>query len=488
MEARSHYEAIRQKSLSSIKWTYGSVMLPLAVSPIVTTVLAAILGPTAFGVVAIASLAVSFVDMVKDNALTRVLVRSEGEQDDVFSYIFWLSLTYGVLFYTVLLICAPVIARMFHCEESVQVLRVLGFQMIFTALCTGHNATLIRTIDFKRRFKIDLFPSLMPLLVAIPLAFAGMGVWSLVIGYLSSSFVRAVALWVLVPVRPHLHLDSQRLRTIALLGLFCSVETMFEWFFAWGDRAIVGCILDVRLLGIYTFAITVAGTAFSICLAPLTSLNFPVLCKLKDNVSQFNETIGALLQVTALLTFPIGIVIFVLASAVPVLIGAKWMGIETPLRLLAVSEALTWTVNFIVPSAVRAKRGLDIMPKFHGARLVYTVPLLAAGAVWGGLEGFCYAKLGTAVISCILFMVLFERTIRIPLKNVLSRLKSPFLCACAMALCAYAVNSLFGIFGLSGLQYTVIVAVAGLLAYFGFLIVCDPPLFRSLYRNIAHVF
>ena len=291
------FHSIREKSLKSVKWTYSSVMLPQIVSPIVTAVLAALLDPSAFGVVAIASLIISFVDIVKDNALLRAFVQSEGEEADLFDQIFWLSLAYGIGLYLLALICAPLISDLFHSKESVSVIRVMGLQIVLSSLCSGHNGILLRNIDFKKRFKIEILPNFTPLFVAVPLAYGGMGAWSLVIGYLSSTFVRTVAIWYVVPMRPRFAVDGKGLRKMAVFGFFCSVEAFLAWFLMWGDRAIVGHYLNVRLLGLYTFSLTIVTTALSIALAPLMNMAYPVFCRIKDDESQFVETVSRLLQI-----------------------------------------------------------------------------------------------------------------------------------------------------------------------------------------------
>ena len=479
------YDSIREKSLKSVKWTYSVVILPQIVSAIVTVSLAALLGPSVFGLIAIASLIISFVDIVKDNALTRAFIQSEGDEVTLFNQTFWLSLGYGVCFYLLVLISAPLISDLFHSKESIAVIRIMGLQIVLSSLCTGHNGILIRGIDFKKRFKIDILPTITPMLVAIPLAYGGMGVWSLVIGYLSSAFVRTIVVWHFVPIRPRLSLDKEGLKKIALFGFFCSLEALLAWFFMWGDRAIVGHYVNVRLLGLYTFASTVVATVLSTALAPLINMSYPVFCRIKDDMSQFFDTVCGLLQIAALLTFPIGVLLCVSACIVPALIGQKWAGIQTPLAILAVAESLTWTVNFIISDAVRAKGRADIMPKFQVMRLLYTLPVLIVGAKWGGLEGFCYAKLANSVVTFFFFILLLKVVVKVRLGLVFNLLKTPFLSAVVMAVCLYLGTVFFNLYGLTGIGFTCILAFVGLLIYLGSLEISNPMLLRSLFKNIA---
>ena len=485
MGHESDYDDVRQKSLKSVKWTYGSAILPVIVSPFITVVLAALLGPRVFGVVAIASLIISFVDIVKDSALTRTFVQSEGDERALFDQVFWLSLGYGIGFYLVVLVTAPFIADLFHSRESIPVIRVLGFQMVLSSLCTGHNGILIRSIDFKKKFKIDALPNITPLFVAIPLAYAGMGVWSLVIGYLASSLVRTIVVWHVVPVRPRFEINRKELKRIAIFGFLCSVEALLAWFFVWGDRAIVGHYLDVRLLGIYTFATTIVITAFTVVLAPLTGMSYAVFCRLKDDFTRFTETLRKLMKVAAFVTLPAGVLICASSGIFSALIGKKWSGIETPLGILAIAESFTWTVYFIVSDAVRSRGQADVMPKFQALRLVYTLPMLVIGVKVGGLEGFCYAKLAAASISFFLFLLLLRIILKIRYGDTILNLKVPFVCTVIMAGFLYLGRSVLGAFEMTSPLYTCVLVFFGSLIYVGSASIFDPTLMRSLWRNLV---
>jgi teichuronic acid exporter len=480
MKQETGYDGIRERSLKSVKWTYSTALIPLVVSPIMTVVLAALLGPSVYGVIAIAALIVSLVDVVKDSALMRAFVQSEGDEKSLFNQVFWLSIGYGVCFYALVFLAAPLIAALFHSEESVAVIRVLGLQMILSSLCTGHNGIVLRTIDFKKRFKIEALPNLTLLCVAIPLAYGGMGVWALVIGYLSSSLARTLAVWWLVPVTPRLALDVESIKKLALFGLFCSAEALLAWFFMWGDRVIVGHFLDVRLLGMYTLASTVVGLAFTVVMAPVTNISYPVFCRIKDDTPQFLETIYGLLRMVGLFTFPVGILIYVSVGIFSALIGGKWNGIETPLGVLALAESLTWTVNSLTSDAVRAEGGAGVMPKYQIIRLLYTAPILILGVKWGGLNGFCYAKFITASISFLFFVTLLRIVVKVEIRKVFSSLSSSFFCALVMAGCVFSGRDILTGFGFEGVGYTCILAASGILIYTGLLRVFDPMLLKNL--------
>jgi teichuronic acid exporter len=488
MSDEIEFDNLKEKSIKSVKWAYSSIMLPLIISPVMTVVVAALLGPRVYGIVAIASLMVSLVDIVKDHALMRAFIQSEGDERSLFNQVFWLSLGYGIVFYVAVFIGAPLIADLFHSKESIVVIRVLGLQIILSSLCTAQNGIVVRMIDFKKRFKIDVLPNLTLLCVAIPLAFSSMGVWALVIGYLSSSLVRAIVVWCLVPVRPRLELDVADLKKMALFGFFCSAEALLAWFFMWGDRIIVGHFLDVKLLGIYTLASMVVGMAFTVMLAPVTSMSYPVFCRIKDDKTQFLETIYRLLQMVGLLTFPMGVLMAVAAGIFSAILGEKWTGIATPLGILALADSLIWTVNSITSDSVRAQGRADIMPKVQVARLVYTVPILIAGVKMGGLNGFCYAKLITASTSFLFFVALLKIVVKVELTEVRNRLRSSFLSALIMAVCVFLGWNLLKVSGLSGIGGTVILVVGGAFIYIGSICVFDPLLLRNLWRNIIRAF
>ena len=118
------------KSIGAVKWVYLQTILPKVLTPLVSIVLARLLTPSFFALVAIASTTISLLDILRDMGMSRALIQSEEDEDTVFNVVFWINLVFGVIFYVLLFIGAPLISRFFHNSDVIPILRVLGFQLV----------------------------------------------------------------------------------------------------------------------------------------------------------------------------------------------------------------------------------------------------------------------------------------------------------------------------------------------------------------------
>lgn len=476
------YENIKNDAIKSINWCYGYSILPKIIPPIVTLILARMLDPSIFGLVAIATLVISLVDMIREVGLSKAFIQIDEDERITFNVVFWLSLTLGVVFYAIVFITAPVIANFFNSTEAASIIQVLGIQMVLSSLGTSHHSLLLRRMNFKELFKINLLPNSTPLLITLPLAYFGMGVWSLVIGYLSSSIIRTFLLWYYLACRPHFEFNYRIGKKFAYFSLLCSQEAVLGWFYVWGDRAIVGHFLDMKQLGIYTIASTVVTTIFSLVFAPLENITYPALCRMKKDLNRLNQTLYKLVSLTGVIALPIGVYIFTFAYFLPILIGENWKGIEIPLGILGIAGSLSWIVTIIIPDTFRAIGRADVMPKFQSAKLLYTLPFFLIGVNYGGLLGFCGAKLVTVIVGFILFLYMSSKTSGTKYEYFYYYLKVPFISAAVMGVILYLLQ----LFMISiGLNYIILAFVSlfiGIICYIGVFIVFKNNLYKELLK------
>ncbi len=405
------------QTMDSIKWSYGYTILPKLLSPIVQLILARLLIPADFGLVAIAALVIAFVGAIRETGFSRAFIQRDDDEKTLFNTVFWMSSFSGVCFYFIIFLTAPLIAKFFHNPDSMWIIRIMGIQMILSSLNTCHNSSLIKKLEYKRIFKINLIPALTPLLVTVPLAYMGYGVWSLVIGHLTGSIIRTFALWYFVPIRPLFDIDKIILKKILYFGSLCSMEAVLGWCYVWGDKVIVGYFLSASQLGIYSIASVIIALIFSSVFSPL-SIIYPLLCGIKNDMDAIRSILYKLFNVVSSISLLLGIFVFFNVDIIPYLFGEKWKGIEVPLGILAITQSLSYIVTITIPDALKAIEKVDIMPKFQSIKLLYTLPALIVGVTYGGLVGFCYAKLATVIVGFIIHVILGIKYLDLNLKKI----------------------------------------------------------------------
>ena len=453
------YKDVRDKSIKSIIWSYGYTILPQITQPLLMLIVGRFVDPSAFGLLAIGLLVNAFGDMIREAGLSQAFIQSDEDEKTIFNVVFWLSLCVGIFFYAFIFFGASLIATFFKAKESALVIKVLGLGIIFSSLSTSHRGLLIRKLNFKKLFVLNLIPNFVLFVVSVSLAYYGMGVWSLIIGYLSFSFTRTSVFWLSFSNYPNFNIDWKIFKKISYFGFLCSQESLLGWIYAWGDKAILGHILDMKQLGLYTVASTIVSSVFTLTFSPVTNISYPFLCRIKNDIERFRQFIYRSVQIMGFASFPLGIILFFSAPIIPLVFGQKWNGIEKPLQILSIWSSIVWIVSIVIPNGFRAIDRPDIMPKLQALKLIYTLPCLVLGTLYGGLIGFCYAKLINGIIGFFIFIIFSVNILGISYSKLFNSLKLIFFSSVLMACAIY-----FGNIWMAGLGWNTIVSMCLLLS------------------------
>lgn len=183
------------KAARGVAWNYLSFGLGKGLVLITTAVLARLLTPEQFGVVGFATIAVSYLSVLKDLGLGAALIQRQDEVEEAADTVFTLNLLLGVLLTLLGLLLAPLAATYFREPLVTPILRVLSFNFVINALGAIHTVRLQRQLDFRRKALPDIGRSLVKGVVSIGMAIAGFGVWSLIVGQLAGSAAGVLLSW-----------------------------------------------------------------------------------------------------------------------------------------------------------------------------------------------------------------------------------------------------------------------------------------------------
>jgi len=199
--------SLTHRAIQAFKWSVLGEVASRAVGPLVFIVLARLLVPEDFGVVAAAMVIISFSQVFSDAGLGKALIQRQNRVEESANVVFWINLGIGLVIVAILIAAAPLIAGFFHDERITPVVRVLSLQILLAAFSSVHTALLQKDLNFKQLFWVRLVTTAAPGLASIPLAIHGMGYWALVAGTLVGQVVQSTMFWMLSPWRPQWGLD-----------------------------------------------------------------------------------------------------------------------------------------------------------------------------------------------------------------------------------------------------------------------------------------
>lgn len=389
---------ITAKAVRSLKWSALTEVVSRTAGPIIFVVLARLLTPDDFGVMATAMIAISFSQMFWDAGLSKALIQTKACPEEAAHVVFWTNVILGLLIYLLLFIAAPAIALFFKSPASCPVLRVLALQIVLASLTSVQQALFVRDLNFRGLFWIKLLTALIPAFFSIPLALYGYGVWALVAGSLAGQIINLLLLWRKSDWRPQFRYDWFMVRSLFVFGFWVLLESIGAWLIVWGDNLIVGRFLGVHDLGIYRTGWSLVTIIFGLVLNPFLPVLYPTFSRLQDDLPSLKNTFNRVNRVVFALALPMGAGLLLVGPEIAALLfGEKWQGLGFVLGVLGFMYALSWLVG-INAELYRAMGRPDMNTKLMYAQLLYYLPAYYFAAQYG-LETFTITRLAVAVVA-----------------------------------------------------------------------------------------
>jgi PST family polysaccharide transporter len=432
-------KTITEKAICSVKWSALMEVVSRTASPIITVILARLLTPVDFGVVAMAMIAISFAQMFWDAGLGKSLVQTNESPQEAAHVVFWTNLILGLVIYVLLFVMAPWVAVFFKSPDSGPVLRVLGLQIVIASLSSVQQALFVRELDFRRLFWIKLSTAFVPGFFSIPLAFYGYGVWALVVGTLAGQTLNLMLLWHYSHWRPKLQYDLYLARKMFRFGGWVLVESLGLWLVFWGDSLIVGKFLGIHDLGIYRTGMLLVTIFFGLVLNSFLPVLYPVFSRFQNDQTLLKQSFHKVNRIVISLVLPMGVGVLLtgpeLATA---LFGNKWQGLGFVLSILGFKEAVGWLVG-INSETYRAMGRPDVNTKLLFAQLLYYMPSYIITAQLG-LVTFVYARLGVALVAMPIHIYLCRKILKVSPFYLWHDGKHSILAALVMGICIAAAK------------------------------------------------
>lgn len=362
-----------------------------------TVVLARILLPEHFGLVAIGLLVLAVSETVAETGTGAAIVWRKGEILTVAPVALAVSLVGGTVTAGAAILLAPQIANYFDAPEVVPIIQVLSLAALISTPTSVFTAILQSRMEFGRRLVTDTSKALTKGLVGIPLAFLGAGAWSIVFGHLAGITVGLVLSWWFSRWKVSLSLQPEILRQIVPYGLQIAAIALLGLAIRRLDVAIIGAQLTTTELGYYTMAfslieLSIMGLCWSASQAFFPALSGSGRAR-EETAALFTRGLSLLMAVT----FPLAFGLAVLAEPIVLtVLGEKWREAVPPMQILAF-YALIFSAGFNLGDVYKASGRPEILTGINLVNLVIAVPLLIAASA-GGLIGVALGQVGIAMV------------------------------------------------------------------------------------------
>jgi PST family polysaccharide transporter len=392
-------ESLTSRTLRGMAWSYGSYVGGRVLVLVATAILARLLTPSDFGLVALALTFISFLDIVSDLGMpeTLVVVR-ESDVEEQAETAFALMVGTGTVLAALSIPLGPVAASFYHHHALVGIVPTLGATMLLKSLGSAHYALAQKRMDFRARTGAELAEVVVRGSTGIALALLGAGAWSLVAGYVAGEVTMVLVLWRVVPWRPRLRPRRAHLRPLlgfggALTGIQVVAALNLNV-----DKLIVGRVLGSRDLGLYTLSSRLPELVIINLIIVAGRVLFPAFAKVDREA--LGRAVVTALRGTFMVVLPVGALLAVLAEPVLVgVFGGQWRSAASSMQLFTIMGVLS-PITLVCGSVWKATANAKRLLHLATLEMLTLLPAVALFAHHGiAAVAACQAG-STAVVVC----------------------------------------------------------------------------------------
>lgn len=329
------------RTTKSFAWSFleqgGSKLIQL----VVQIVLARILSPEAFGVLAILLVVINLADSVAQSGLGMGLIQKPDADASSYTTAWWLSLALAAAMYAVVFAAAPAVAAFYQMEGLDTYLRVLGLVVFTNAANSIQRSYLQRSMDFRSIFRASTVAAMLSGMVGIGLALAGAGVWALVAQSLSQSVFTCIVMWFQVNWKPSLSFDRRQARELFSYGWEICVTGILNVFYQGISELILGRTTSAGQLGYYSQGRKYPNAAIGVMNNSIANVLFPSFAKVKADRQMLSRRIREALSLGTFLVAPVSFWLAVVGGPlVSILLTDKWAACVPIFQLACVANSV----------------------------------------------------------------------------------------------------------------------------------------------------
>lgn len=473
-----------KKTTRGVGWNYLSFGLRKVLSLAIVSVLAHILSPENFGIVALATLAIDYLSVFNDLGLGAALIQQREDVETTANTAFTLNIVIGILLSFITFLIAPLAATFFREPTLPPILKWLGLTFLINAFGSVHKARLQRELNFRLKLLPELGNVILRGTISIGLALAGYGVWALVYGQLVGVSVATILLWVVVPWRPVLDIKISVAKKLFKYGLPVMSENALSIFGDSFDYFLIGRFFNSASLGIYTLAYRLPEMLIINTLWVMAAVIFPAFSSIQTEIKELQKSFLATIKYVQLLVTPICIGLIVAAEPIiRVVFGDQWLGSIPIMRILS-AYALVISIGFHVGDVYKAIGRPDILIKTTIPIFVIRIIALWIGAQFS-LTGVALAHLAAGTIEVGIRLFVAFKILDIGFAELVKELRA-YIGGTALA--ALALPVLYVTRESSPLTQLSSVVLAGLIGYLAFLWFAELPTLQNALQVIGITF
>jgi teichuronic acid exporter len=332
---------LKSKAIKGSIWSLIETFSVQIVQFVVGVVLARILEPKDFGLIALTGIFTSISAAITDGGFEKTLIQKKDLLPIQVSTVFYINVILGVFMTLLLIALAPFISAFFSAPALIPILQVISLGIFLTSLAQTQQTLILKDLHFKKISRVKIATSVIGGISGIILAYKGFGVWALVYSSLIPQIFRVVFYWFRSSWYPQLKFSYKSVKTLMPYGLNILGSSIFFFMIQQFNVFIVGRFYNKTELGLFNRGNRFPDLVVSIIQSVVLKMTLPLFAKLQDQPVELLETVKKTNKVVAFISFPLLILLLIKADDITILLFTeKWRGSIIFLQLFCVVKLL----------------------------------------------------------------------------------------------------------------------------------------------------
>lgn len=338
--------SLKKEMFKGILWTAASKYIGIVLSIVISMVLARLISPEEFGIVAIAQVAISFVGIIADLGIGAGIIQNKTLTDDDYDSLFTFTILLATIVSLIILVLSPFLANFYNNSKIVPICAMIAVSTFLGVMNMVPESLFNKNKRFDFIAKRSLFFGLVSGIISIVYALMGGGCYALVLSSIIVNLGVLIVGLMAYPRRLDLHFRMEPLKKIFSFSAFQFLFNLINYFSRNLDKLIIGKALSMNDLGYYQ-------KSYNLMLMPLQNITFvitpvlqPFLSDYQDDLVFIRDKYNRLVKLISTISFPLGIFLYMAAEEIIVMMyGNNWLAAVPAFRILALSIPLQMVLS-----------------------------------------------------------------------------------------------------------------------------------------------
>ncbi|OGU65388.1 MAG: hypothetical protein A2W30_09065 [Ignavibacteria bacterium RBG_16_36_9] len=340
-------QSLTDKTISGLNWNFVNTYSSAIISTIIGVILARLLTPKDFGLIGMVVVFTGLAELFATLGLGKSIIRMKNINEDHITTATIVTVCSSILIFLVFYFTAPAIAGFYNEPKLISILRALAVLFILQGISTVSYSQIMRELDFKTITIIHIFTSIVYGTVSASLALINFGVWSLVLGKISSQFLGLILSVYKFPAKLKPSIRKKEFKELIGFGSGVSLSNILFYGTTNIDYLLIGKFLNPQALGLYTRAFNFVTQTMGQITAGTQIVLFPAFSAVQDNKEKLRRAYLRTVQTVSYILFPVLFSMVVVSDyIVKGLYGTKWVGTIPSLKILLLAGVLRVTLQY----------------------------------------------------------------------------------------------------------------------------------------------